>query len=148
MSYEEFRANALAKIEKFGRIVIAVADGENSFSYTVGNCKRGLPELLIVGPFEPSAIRTVLNVMSEKLIERGSAFEDNSLIDIGAPMQCAAFRASDLAKLERTVQVGQLLQRPYELMQVVSPDPTGLFPWQPGCDPAFQVPLYRATPMN
>jgi hypothetical protein len=148
MSYAEFRADALAKIEKFGRIVIAVPNGNNSFSYTVGNCQRGLPELLIVGPFEPTGIRSVLNVMTDKMIERGSAFEENTLIDIGAPLHCTAFHASDLAKLERTIQVGQLLKRPYDLMQVVSPDPAGLFPWQPGCNPAFQVPLYRATPMN
>lgn len=149
MSSEAFRQQVLTNIEEHGRSVIGVFNAKPPFSYTIGNCLKDLPELLCIGPFDPNIVRVVLNSLSQKMIDNGRAFEDREIIDIGAPQPTMALEASDIVKIEYTLAIGNILRRPYEVMQIVSPDINGLFPWDVGCDTLYSdIPIFRKHALN
>lgn len=57
--------------------------------------------------------------------------------------------ASDDVKDAYTVQAKHFFGDSYRVVQVVAPDPTGLFPWQKGCaKPYCDVVVHRAKPLN
>ncbi len=126
-------------IEKYGRHIVCVGATEGSasaypndrFSYTIGNARKGFPELLVVGVFQQGYI---LNPLSEMMIERGHKFADGELVELGGgKFPVCLIDAAESVKDDYTVQAGEHYSGDYAVMQVVMSDPCGLFPWQPKC---------------
>jgi Domain of unknown function (DUF4262) len=146
----EFHDGAEDNIEGYGRHVVCVAateapastDPNDYFSYTIGNTRKGFPELLVVGTFRQGYI---LNPLSEMMIERGHKFADGELVDLGGDFPVCLVDAAETVKDEFTVQAGEHYDtNDYAVMQVVLSDKAGLFPWQPKCAaPYSRVVVHR-----
>lgn len=151
---KKFQQRQIEHVAKHGRTTVGVfavagtKDALNStFVYTIGNALKRLPELFIVGMHDDGG---VLNALSEKMIELGRAFEDREVVDIGAKFSCCVVEALDDVKDRYTCQASAWFGRDgYRVMQVVAPDPSGLFPWQSGCaSPYSKVTVHRKNPVN
>ncbi len=146
MSYSDFARSTEKAIREYGRAVLHV--GASDFTYTIGNANKDLPELLLAGPrVNPVSVRNILNILSDKMIERGKPFDDGEMVDVGG--KCPVYICEATAakvKTEFTVQVGHILGKTdYRVLQVVLCDPAGRFPWDPGCEfPYSMVKLLRA----
>lgn len=136
MSWESYMRKARDNIATHGRTVICVP-GE--FAYTVGNSMRPepLPELLVMGPFDPRTLMVLLNVASDEMVKRGRPLEEGK-VELGAPLPTYALPTDPLVKKEVTLQVRNFHDGPYDVMQLVLCDPTGLYPWDPGCAPSYR----------
>ena len=131
------------KIEKFGRTVLGVWDedhpGQMGFFYTVGNSLKGLPELLLVLNVSPDFGASFLNFLSNKMIEQNKAFDHMELVDTGGKFPVMTVMANDHAKEHYMIQVENLLgPKEFEVLQIVIPDRSGLFPNDPNCDDHFK----------
>jgi Domain of unknown function (DUF4262) len=132
-------------IEAYGRRIICVGPTEaepptsqnDFFAYTVGNARRSLPELLIIGTSRGGYI---LNPLSEMMIERGQKFADGEMVECGCKFPFCLIDASETVKDRYTIQAGEHYNsQDYPVMQVVLPDTGGLFPWQPGCTSGYEI---------
>jgi Domain of unknown function (DUF4262) len=130
-------------IKAYGRRIICVGPTEaepptsqnDFFAYTVGNARRGLPELLIIGT---SRGGYMLNPLSEMMIERGQKFADGEMIECGCKFPFCLIDANETVKDSYTIQAGEhYSSQDYAVMQVVIPDRDGHFPWQPKCVAPF-----------
>lgn len=115
--------------------------GYPAFSYTIGNHEQGLPELLVIGSFPPAVVGGMLNQMGAMMREQGKAF-DEGLLDIEWSMPVKVRKATDAAKSEYTIQVGQYYgSQDYSVLQVMVPDRDGRYPGDEGVDDMFNVPM-------
>jgi Domain of unknown function (DUF4262) len=145
-------------IAQHGRFIVCVAETETKaaastyptdpndyFSYTIGNARKGFPELLVVGVFRQGYI---LNPLSETMIERGHKFADGELVDLGGSFPVCLVDAAETVKDDYTIQAGEHYDSSdYAVMQVVMSDPCGLFPWQSGCAaPHSRIVVHRRAP--
>jgi hypothetical protein len=138
---EAFYAKLEDTVATHGRAILTVG---GSHTYTIGNGCKDLPELLLIGPFNPIPAQDVLNVMSAKMIERGRGFDEGEKVDLGGKYPVCVFTASDAVKVEFTRMAGQYLRREdYAVQQVIFCDPHGRFPWDDGCEPPYDVKVYR-----
>lgn len=128
-------------IHRMGRSVIGV--GANPpFSYSIGNHRNNLPELLLIGLAADDACM-LINNWSAKMLAQGREFEDGELIDIGGRFPCKAIHCAQVAKLDYTIRATRFHGHfDYRVTQVIAPDPFGFFPDNPGC-----VPPYRNVPI-
>ena len=150
MSMQEFHDRAAGDIERYGRHVVCVAPTEaeasgdlnDYFSYTIGNSRKGYPELLVVGVFRQGYI---LNSLSEMMIERGYKFADGEMVDLGGSFPVCLVDAADSVKDDYTIQAGEHYgSSDYAVMQVVLSDKAGLFPWQSKCAaPHSRIAVHR-----
>lgn len=108
------------------------------FVYTIGNALHGLPELLVVGNFDPNVAGSILNTLGQIMRESGAPLPEE--VDIGGKFPVRTRRAN--AQAEYTVQAGQFLGREdYDVQQVLLCDPQGVYPGESGIAPAYDVPL-------
>lgn len=151
---EEFQRKQAEHIAECGRTVLGVfalaesVDPVNeTFIYTIGNALKQLPELLLVGMCSDGGL---LNALSEEMVRRGRAFDDREVVNIGAKCPVCVVEAAESVKDDYTCQANLWWSRSgYRVMQVVAPDPTGLFPWQAGCaEPYSKVKINRKNPIN
>lgn len=133
------------QIRERGRSVINVME-RKPFSYTIGNAIKGLPELLVIG-LSPIDATYMLNVWSVTMIERGSAFADREMVDIGGAFPCLAVACVEGVRDVYTIQAGEYLERQdYDVVQMIVPDPGGRFPPDPLCAPGYRdVPILGAA---
>jgi hypothetical protein len=134
-----------------GRHLMAVFpthdDPGEPFCYTIGNHRKGLPELLLIGDCS-SAIGHILNNLSEQMIARGCAFDNNEMVrpflDNPSLAALRVIKASPVVKELYTVQAGRAMDtEDYTVMQVVCPGTNGKFPGEDGADSTWgQVPVY------
>jgi hypothetical protein len=127
-------------IQERGRSVIAVmpdnADPNEAFTYTIGNARIGLPELLVVGSCHPSMCG-MLNALSKIMLQKG-AFVDGQTVSLGGQYPVYVFDAKEGVKDDFTIQATNYLGRSnYMVMQVVMPDSHGKWPWQADCDEPY-----------
>lgn len=143
-------------IARTGRHIMGVfpdVDSEDplneSFTYSIGNSLRNLPELLLVGLCGESF---AINALSELMLKRGRKFDDGEIVSLGGPFAVCVVDASEDVKREFTIQVGRQLgiaDQDYDVMQVVLPDKDGRFPWQPDCaEPYRRVRTWRRDKPN
>jgi hypothetical protein len=126
-------------IATMGQSMLGVLGDKNTppFIYTIGNAERGLPELLIIGAADNS-IGDVLNVIGEKMRERGRPFDNGELINIGGKFPLKAINTTPKAKEDYTIQAGQYLgHEDYAVQQLLIPDKHGRFPGDPKCEEPF-----------
>lgn len=140
---EEFNKN----IRESGRQIIGVfpsESGDHAFGYTIGNSLKGYPELLLIGWCD-EAMQGILDTLSEKMIERGHAFTDGELVDVGGKYALKIIACREEAKDEYTIQAGVYYgSKAYDVMQVVIPDPQGKFPGEAECqEPLASLPVMR-----
>ncbi|KKW90266.1 DUF4262 domain-containing protein [Sphingobium chungbukense] len=110
------------------------------FVYTIGNALQGLPELLILGNFNPRAVGPILNLLGDMMRDAKTPLEGD--IDFGARFPVRVRRASAAARTRYTIQVGRYLRHEeYEVLQLLLCDPAGIYPGEPGCGSGFDVPL-------
>jgi len=137
-------------IAKHGRQVISVmgSSKELGFSYTVGNQEKNLPELLLISNFDPNEIAPVLNSLSEVMIKSGKPIPQGECAAISA-VPIMIYPGGTAAKAKYTVQAGQFYNdEEYDVLQLVFPDPKGLWPGDPKCHKDFQVPILCLTGMK
>ena len=136
-------ANVIAKHK---RIVMAIPGNKKnpSFFYTIGNQEKNIPELLLLGNFEPDSITAALNALSDLLVERGKPFDEGELINLGGEHSVAVWNTQPKVHHEYTVQAGQFYgNEDYEVQQVVIPDKNGRWPDNPLCHKNWRVPVYK-----
>jgi Domain of unknown function (DUF4262) len=140
-------ARTAEDIERFGRSILIVGEGEEGwpFSYTIGNHLRELPELLIIGTSRGGAL---LNALSQKMIDAGKPFENGQLVSVGGRLPVKVIRCNvAAAQTDYTIQVGEYFgHQDYSVMQVLLPDRSGKFPGEDGCQPLWsECPVLRPS---
>lgn len=135
-------------IKAHGRQVLAI-DSEGKappFFYTIGNHVKGLPELLLIGPWAPELGCKALNILSEQMLERNHGFANGELANIGGEHSMQIWDATLVAKLQYTIQASEYFgTQDYAVQQVVIPDPKGRFPGDKRVHRHYRVPVLRAT---
>jgi hypothetical protein len=122
-------------IKKHGHMLVAAED----FIYTVGNAQRGLPELLMLGNYDPRMSGTILNALTDKMVKDGESLPEG-MVDIDWTFPFKVRKASQLAKMKYTVQVGQVLgHERYDVLQVMVCDKEGRYPGDEDCHPDYVV---------
>lgn len=120
-------------------LVFASGDAP-AFAYSIGNALQGLPELLLIGDFPPRVAGSILNDLG--LMMRRACRPLHGDIDVGGQFPVRLRQASADARQRFTLQVGRFLRHEeYDVLQVLLCDPAGIYPGEPGCEPAYDVPL-------
>ena len=143
---DEFQFQIASNIAMHGRQIIGVIPEprKTGFSYTIGNHIKGLPELLIIGNFNPHMMGQALNKLSEMLIERGKPFDNGSSVSLGGAMSLMAWDTQPEAKTRFTIQASEYFGTDeYTVQQLVLPDPDGHFPDDPKCNKDYKVPILK-----
>jgi hypothetical protein len=140
--HEQLQLDIADDIRRCRRSVLCIGAeaGEPAFSYTVGNAIVGLPELLVIGTTNGA----FLNILSEKMIERGAAFDDGELVSLGrGPLKI--INADERAHNDYTIQAGQYLgHENYRVQQVLICDRNGRYPDEPECQhPYSTIPVLK-----
>lgn len=130
-------------IDRYGRSVICVFPNDESddtvneaFTYTIGNWRIGLPELIHIGSHETGHL---MNALSDHMRQQGRPYHHGELVRLPG-MRCAVcvLRAREDIKDEYTVQATCRIGRGgYQVQQVVGPDQNGRFPWEAGCEAPY-----------
>ncbi|MFT3966412.1 MAG: DUF4262 domain-containing protein [Sphingobium sp.] len=130
-----------SNIDMAGQHIFAIfPDGDTAgFAYTIGNARLGLPELLIIGNFAPILMGSVLNEVGRRIRQADQVPDQD--IDIGGAFPIRPRLAGAAVRSAFTIQVGRFLGHDeYAVVQLLLPDPMGLYPGEPGCDPRYDVP--------
>ncbi|MBO9579517.1 MAG: DUF4262 domain-containing protein [Sphingobium sp.] len=131
-------------IDRYGQFLMAVFptrdDPGHPFVYTIGNALKGLPELIIVGPFDAQLAGTILNKVGEIMRAAGQALPEE--VDMGGTFPIRTRIAAAAAKTEWTIQVGRYLEHDdYTVQQLLLCDPQGRYPGETSIEPSYDVPL-------
>jgi len=138
----DFYATIEGNIARSGHhLFLIFADRETpAFAYSIGNALQGLPELLLIGNFSPRVAGSILNELGQKMREARRPLEGD--IDVGGQFPVRLRHASAEARHRFTLQAGRYLRHDeYDVLQVLLCDPSGIYPGEPGCEPAYDVPL-------
>jgi hypothetical protein len=133
-------------IEGCGRMIQGVfptaEDHGLPFSYTIGNQARGLPELLVIG----TCRGTYLDEMSERMIQRGKAFDHGEIIKTSEKYRIKIINATHEAHEKYTIHASVYYEtQDYQVQQIILSDEEGRFPGEVGCTPKFaNVPILTA----
>jgi hypothetical protein len=141
MSYEKMRLHLEEVISRLGMAVQPVFPTATTppFAYSVGQHAKGLPELIVFG-LHPEVSAGLLYELAAHMereqadgrtvgpgtVSLDGCLLDTVLVEVPAEVACKyATQAHDRSDSKAT------------FLQAVWPDRAGLFPWQPGYDPAF-----------
>jgi len=142
--FDRLRQKIVDDINRTGRCVICVGADKDAppFAYTVGNQLVDLPELLLIGSFDGS----ILNYLSEQMIERGRGFAHDELVSLGGVFPVKIVDAdTQQCRDEWTIQANHI-GRKYTVQQVVLCDRQGRYPDDPRCAPPYStVPILWRT---
>jgi hypothetical protein len=140
-------ANTIAQRK---RQIVGVGKDKNTpaFAYTIGNQEKGLPELLIVGNFDPKLVTLILDRMSDQMLEQGKPFDDGTVVNFGSTDSVAVWN-TNAAALRYTYQAGQFYgNEDYKVQQVVMPDRKGRYPEDPLCHKGYKVPVMKSLKLS
>jgi Domain of unknown function (DUF4262) len=136
--YEDaFLTQTRIHIANHGQSVVGVMAGTSSFYYTVGRHQRGLPELILMMPLEPTSARDLLNVLDRQMPVR---VPDGSLISLGGdhPVEIADV-GPGIAQLAYTFVASRINgTEDYAVQQIILCDPAGRFPPDAAAPYSFQ----------
>ena len=130
-----------SNIDRAGQHIFAIfPDADTAgFAYTIGNARLGLPELLIIGNFAPHLMASVLNEVGRRMRQADQVPEKD--IDIGGAFPIRPRLAGAAARSAFTIQVGRFLgHEEYAVVQLLLPDPMGLYPGEARCATRYDVP--------
>jgi uncharacterized protein DUF4262 len=121
-------------VARCGQAVIGIIDddGLNTFHYTVGRGKRGLPELLITALLHPEAARAILNDLDGLMPEPVTS--GTLIICTDGTFPIMVIDAEDPCAKKNYTKVATAFhggKNKYRVQQIVICDETGRFP--PDC---------------
>lgn len=129
-----------SNIDRAGQHIFAIFPDADTpgLPYTIDNARLGLPELLIIGNFAPILMASVLNEVARRMRQTEQVPDQD--IDIGGAFPIRPRLAGATARSTFSIQVGRFLgHEEYAVVQLLLPDPMGLYPGERGCDPRYDV---------
>jgi hypothetical protein len=149
LTIDQLHRGIARDIKRAGRFVMCVGGDENSppFAYTIGNTIAGLPELLMIGDV---GVAYLLHDLSQKMLERDTAFDEGELVSLGGKFPVKIINASTIGAWDDfTSQATKHFGHDdYAVQQVLIPDRSGRFPGDPGCAPPYSDFLVLARPAS
>lgn len=141
MNPKSYWDQVLEIIERHGWAVQVVgSEPERSipaYGYTIGLAARGLPDLLVFG-LDFKTANTILNNAAQKMIAGAFEQRTGALITEVASLPLKAqvlqpeqFEPFAMGARRHAMDAGAQVQ----VIQIILPDATGLFPNEDGCDP-------------
>lgn len=140
-----FRAYVDEEREKNLRAVFIVEDAM-PYAYTIGNALHGGPELLLIGSADPG-VRDLLHHVSRMLPrEPRSGYTFKPQAKGSVILKVVDANVGKASEVLHTLRIAEYhLATPFKLMQVLLPDPNGLYPGDPRCaEPYRRVPVIGA----
>lgn len=143
MSYQKMRLHLEEVISRLGMAVQPVlpSDTTPGFAYSVGQHAKGLPELIIFGvPPQPAA--SLLYEMAAHIEAEdaaGRTVGPGTVDLVGCEMPTMLIAVSAAAASPYATQALDRSDGKAKFLQVVWPDPDGLFPWQPGFNERYRL---------
>jgi hypothetical protein len=130
-------ANMDAMIARYGWAVQGVGAGPDgpTFTYTVGLAAKGLPEIIVFG-LPMKIAHQFLNQLGHRFTTTGVPPLDTDLDDVAEGFS-ARLIAVPRAASDRYMFATRRRYPDYTAVQLIWPDTHGLFPWEPGFDPAL-----------
>jgi hypothetical protein len=130
-----------ANIDRVGQHVFGIFGGPGrGFFYTIGNAKRDLPELLLIGSFPPRLGQQILNDLGRVMRASGEPLGEGMLHLPRWPLPFKIRKAGGDVRQRFTIQAGQYLgHEDYEVLQVMICDKHNRYPGDAGCDDNFNV---------
>jgi len=135
---QDYVEKAKKMLDKHGWMIqVVLGDSDPGFAYTVGFSKTlERPEVFMVG-FAPDLMQALLNDLGQ-MIREGTEIKSPGFLDGLIRDYPVAFRPVEPLSVEENSNAGQaILGHSFEAYQMFLPDPNGLFPWDPGCDPKY-----------
>src|SRR5260370_11669712 len=128
-------------LEQWGWYVIkvAAADSEPAFAYSLGLYENFLhPELILFG-LDLNVMHRLINDAAKRIRKGHKYAEGQSYDDLLAGYDCE-FRKVDANHHKGLVNyaIWYYMSSPFPVLQLVWPDPAGLFPWEQGFDERFR----------
>lgn len=138
----DFRAYVDAERAEHLRAVFIVEDAM-PYAYTIGNAIHGGPELLLIGSAD-AGVRDLLHHVS-RMIPRDprSGYMFKPQAKGSTRLKLVDANVAKASEVLHTLRIGEYhLATPFRLMQVLLPDPNGLYPDDPRCaEPYRRVPV-------
>lgn len=140
-------ANKIGRdIARCGRSVVVVRATRRStippHCYTIGNHLVGYPELFTFG----GSMDSMLIILSNKMIQEKRVFPDRSKIELGGRFPCMAIHCSVVVRQEYTTEATKYLETDsYQVLQILTPDPFGKYPYDPACMPDYRLPVFSRS---
>jgi hypothetical protein len=141
----EYDEQLMANIAAHGWHFVHVAAEENSppFVFTIGLFeKRNHPEIILMG-LPPQAAHGILNVLMVKIFGGGERMEPFARHDDVTETFPITFVPVAFEHYEEYLGYANWyygsLPGPYPALQLVWPDKSGKFPWEPGYEEAFHA---------
>ncbi len=146
---ELFRKQIEANILSHGQMVLNIFPGDKPFchSYTIGNWRLRLPELVMFGG-DSGTLHWALNEVGKRLRAANAPFTDGITVDLGGRYPVKVINATHPeTRSEWTVQAGQFWRdETYSVQQVLIPDEAGRFPGDAACaKPYCEVPFLKVN---
>jgi hypothetical protein len=143
---DEARERILADIKRCGRHLIGVGGTDETlpFTYTIGNWRRSLPELLVIG----DGAAGFLNDLSAQMLKRGKGFAFGEVVRLPKYLpdgfRVKVIDANATAQAEYTIQAGVFYGHDdYQVQQVMIPDLRWHFPDDPLYYARLRQPVLR-----
>lgn len=143
-------------IRKSGLSVIAVQPdpekGVPNFSYSIGLSLLQKHELFSES-FPPDLAQYLINEIAKQLPKHNIGIDHSCIIKglVQNDMPIALIEVDDeRVPRERTIQVPEMIDvKSYSVLQIILPDPAGIFPWEEGHDDSMGVQtIYRNDNSN
>lgn len=142
---KKMQAMIVANIKKHGFHITWTWDDETKliWAYTIGLTESyGCPEIIVMGLNQGNASALIHAAVRQ--------FQAEGPIPVGVPQDQIAnlpvvFRKAAMAKI-RPLMLGTFAyyqEVPWDALQLVLPDPKGLFPWEEGFEMAGQLILFE-----
>lgn len=138
-------AKIWSDIDKHGISIISTATIDNRpFTYTIGHCLKGWPELIVFG-LDPVDAQMMFNELHRIWEERGYPAQPETEYKFEGAKCPFYFVEVDPEKNDHTHCVGLITRNEYRVLQIIVPDPEGRYPWNSECDPRFKAqPVLRS----
>lgn len=137
--YEAVKRNIATKGQHLQLVFPTQDQDVLPFIYTIGNYERDLPELFVIGACS-QAFAEILNELCEKMRERGRAFDNGELVNLGGKYPLKMVDVPMEVCEDFTLQVGRYYHvKDYRVQQVVVCDLQGRFPGDPGCASPYDL---------
>jgi hypothetical protein len=148
--YDDEERNCIEMVVKYGWQVMLVGQGEGPrepvFGYTIGLTHRqNHPELVIVG-LNAELIHPTLNRVAERVMNGRRLEPGDSLEGVLGVVPVLVEELNDVGLDETVIWSRWFHRRPVRALQLVWPDTSARFAWQPGASPKLddlQPPEWR-----
>ncbi len=142
-SLEQYAKKLEEIIRKHGYVVQHVLPDYEKMappcSYTIGLADEGLPELFVFGLPGESA-QVIVNTLAKRLRKEGKLPTDQPLDEVFEGAKCVLHEVTQ-EQLGSHLPGARARQhpKPIRAIQIVWPDPAGLFPWETGFDMMYAM---------